>query len=167
MAVKMSSPQIIFKMKPIIKGLLLLALPLIASCNQTDTDTEYPVIDMSGSDAFPKNCQTVQRGQTFVFKATFSDNMALGSFSIDIHHNFNHHSHSTESETCTMGDVKTAVNPFVYIKSFDIDQATGNYVAEIPIEVPLDVDEGDYHFRVSLTDHEGWRTMKGISIKIE
>jgi hypothetical protein len=154
-------------MKKILKILFLTTLPLLASCNKTDTDTEYPVIDMSGSDAFPTNCQTVQRGQTFVFKATFTDNVALGSFSIDIHNNFNHHSHSTESEACTMEGEKVAVNPFVYIKAFNIDGATSQYVAEIPIEIPADIDQGDYHFRVSLTDHEGWSTMKGISIKIE
>ena len=34
------------------------------------------------------------------------------------------------------------------------------------IKVPENVDSGDYHFMILLTDEEGWQTIKGLSIKI-
>nr|WP_229206214.1 DUF4625 domain-containing protein [Dyadobacter fermentans] len=40
------------------------------------------------------------------------------------------------------------------------------HVANQQIDVPADIDPGDYHFMIRLTDKEGWQTIRGISIKI-
>lgn len=145
--------------------ILLLAL----SCNKDKEaiDTEYPTIDISSSDAFPVQCSTLQRGEAFVFKAKFHDNVALGSFSLDIHHNFDHHTHSTEFEECDLGPIKTPETPFLYIHSFDIQNGPKVYETAVEIEIPEDIDPGDYHFMIRVTDREGWQTMKGLSIKIQ
>ncbi|HWK56426.1 MAG TPA: DUF4625 domain-containing protein [Parapedobacter sp.] len=144
-----------------------MALALSCSKDAETVDTEYPVIDGNFAGAFPQQCGTVRRGETFVFRAKFSDNVALGSFSLDVHDNFDHHSHSTEVEACDMGPVKEAEAPFKYIKSFDIPGAPKTYEAEVAIAVPADVDPGDYHFLMRVTDREGWQTLRGLSIKIE
>ncbi|WP_031529297.1 DUF4625 domain-containing protein [Dyadobacter crusticola] len=130
-------------------------------------DIEYPVIDTAAPGSFPVQCSTVERGKAFTFKATFSDNIALGSYSIDIHHNFDHHTHSTEVSDCETDPVKKPVNPFLLIKSFDINDNQQRFEASQQIEVPADVDPGDYHFMIRLTDKEGWQTIRGISIKIK
>lgn len=138
------------------------------ACNQDETaiDTEYPVIDTSAPGTFPVQCSTLQRGEVFTFKATFSDNIAVGSYSLDIHHNFDHHSHSTEVSDCQTDPVKKPVNPFLLIKSFDITPGQQRFQASQQIEIPTDIDPGDYHFMIRLTDKEGWQTIRGISIKI-
>ncbi|GGB83296.1 DUF4625 domain-containing protein [Dyadobacter sediminis] len=135
--------------------------------DETGIDTEYPVIDANAPGTFPVQCSTVKRGEKFTFKAAFSDNMALGSYSLDIHHNFDHHTHSTEVSDCSTDPVKKPVNPFLLIKTFDIPESQKAYAAIQEIEVPADIDPGDYHFMIRLTDKEGWQTLRGISIKIQ
>lgn len=153
--------------KTIIRFLLIVFTTLGCSKDNETVDTEYPVIDITSGDAFPVQCSTLERGKTFTFKASFSDNVALGSYSLDIHHNFDHHTHSTEVNDCGLDAVKDPVNPLLYIKSFDIPGNPATYEASTEIDIPADIDPGDYHFMVRITDKEGWQTLKGLSIKIQ
>jgi hypothetical protein len=154
------------------KKLIIISLLIIASfsaCkkdNQETIDTEYPVIDVTATTAFPKQCSTVKRGEKFTFRAQLSDNSQLGSVSLDIHHNFDHHTHSTEVESCNMDPKKTPVKPFLMIQSYSIPTGSKAYEVQQEITVPSDIDPGDYHFMIRLTDREGWQTIKGLSIKI-
>ncbi|UKT64269.1 DUF4625 domain-containing protein [Pedobacter mucosus] len=147
----------------------LIAILFAGSCKkdeQAAIDTEYPVIDVTATTAFPKQCSVIKRGESFSFRALLSDNTALGSVSVDIHHNFDHHSHSTEVAGCDMGSVKTPLKPFLLIQSYPIPAGLGKFEIDQKITVPADVDLGDYHFLIRLTDKEGWQTIKGLSIKI-
>lgn len=150
-------------------GTLAIAIFTFWSCekdnDENSVDDEHPVIDLSG-DAFPVQCSTLKRGETFTFKTKFSDNVELGTYSIDIHHNFDHHTHSTEFEECDLQPKKEPVKPFLFIKSYDIPSGQKTYEAVQQIEVPADIDPGDYHFMISISDHVGWNTIKGLSIKI-
>ena len=130
-----------------------------------EIDTEYPTIDVSGT-AFPQQCSIIKKGERFIFKAKLADNVEIGSISIDVHHNFDHHSHSTEVNECSLGAIKQAVKPFLLIKDFSIPTGHKNYEIAQEISVPADVDAGDYHFLIRLTDKAGWQTLKGLSIKI-
>lgn len=142
------------------------------SCEKAvDIDNKKPEIDLSIQDAFPVSCDTLYFGETFILKIKFTDNVQLGSYSIDIHNNFDHHSHSTEITECSVAPVKTAVNPFTFIEDYDIDKGLKAYETNISITIPTGnttglFDDGDYHFFISLTDKEGWSTQKGLSIKI-
>ncbi len=129
-------------------------------------DTEKPTIDISAATAFPKQCSQIRRGSSFTFRAKLSDNVALGSYSIDVHHNFDHHSHSTEVEECTLEPIKKPVKPFVLVKSINIPGQPQQYDAQFQIDVPADVDPGNYHFMIQVTDQSGWSTQRGISIRI-
>lgn len=142
---------------------------LLVSCgkDKEPIDSEYPTIDITAPDAFPVQCSTVKRGERFTFRANFSDNVALGSYSLDIHHNFDHHAHSTEVQECDMEAPKTPSKPLVYIKTFDIPDNPATYQASAEIDIPTDIDPGDYHFMIRITDKEGWQTMRGLSIKIQ
>jgi hypothetical protein len=145
---------------------LLLLFSVFSACKKEESiDTTYPEINTT-NDAFPVQCSTLKRGEKFSFKATFSDNVELGSSSIDIHHNFDHHNHSTEVNSCNMEPVKVPLNPFVLIKTFPIGAGQKTYSINEEILVPLNADPGDYHFLIRLTDNAGWQTIKGISIKI-
>jgi len=156
------------KQKQLFTGLLSF-LVLLSACSKKDQetiDTTYPEIDVATASAFPKQCSEVQRGQPFTAKIHVSDNKELGSVSIDIHHNFDHHSHSTEVSACNMEAVKTPVKPMVLIQTIPVPGGQTNHVVEQVINIPADVDPGDYHFLVRVTDKEGWQTIKGLSFKI-
>jgi hypothetical protein len=156
-------------MKKQLIGILLILIVSISACkkdNNETVDTEYPVINTAGTTAFPKQCSTIKRGEKFIFLAQLSDNAQLGSVSVDIHHNFDHHTHSTEVESCGMDAKKTPVKPFLFIQSYSIPAGSKSYEIQQEITVPADIDAGDYHFMIRLTDKEGWQTIKGLSIKI-
>ncbi len=147
--------------------LLLLPIVFLFSCDSDDDiDTQKPEINISIANAFPVQCSELRRGETFTFRAAYSDNVALGSYGLDIHHNFNHHSHSTEVETCIENDDKTPVNPFVFFENYTIPDGNTGYIGEVNINIPNDVDTGDYHFVIKVTDKAGWQTIKGLSIDI-
>ncbi|RNI28475.1 DUF4625 domain-containing protein [Rufibacter immobilis] len=157
-------------MKKIIISMLATTLFLLSSCQGDEEevlDTEYPVIDTSFAGAFPVQCSTVKRGETFTFRVRLRDNLRLGSLSVDIHHNFDHHTHSTEVTECAMEPVKAPVKPFLLIKDFPIPEGQREYEGNYQIQIPADVDPGDYHFLIRLTDQEGWQTLKGLSIKVQ
>lgn len=149
--------------------LALFAVTTVFSACKKDAekiDTEYPTIDLTGT-AFPQQCAIIKKGEKFIFKARLNDNVELGSVSIDVHHNFDHHSHSTEVNDCDLGALKQAIKPFLLIKGFPIPTGQKTYDIAQEITVPADVDAGDYHFLIRLTDKTGWQTIKGISIKIK
>lgn len=150
--------------------MLLTCAGLFSSCSKDEAnpiDESYPLIDITAANAFPRQCSVVERGSMFTFRATFSDNVELGSVSVDIHHNFDHHSHSTEVTACEMESVKAAVKPFLLIQDYPLAAGLKSHVLEKEITVPADVDPGDYHFLVRVTDKAGWQTIKGISIKVK
>ncbi len=150
----------------------LCVLILFSSCGKDkEIDTDKPFIDISFPEAFPKNCDTIYFGESLNLRILLTDNSELGTFSIDIHHNFDHHSHSTEVTECNSDPVKDPVNPFIYIKDFDIPAGLKEHETNLSITIPSGdgngiYDEGDYHFFISLTDKEGWSAQKGLSIKM-
>ncbi|MCW3785200.1 DUF4625 domain-containing protein [Plebeiibacterium sediminum] len=156
------------------KKILFIAMltSLIIACSDSkDIDDIKPEIDTNVSFAFPKQCTTLYFGEDFNFSALFTDNIELGSYSISLHNNFDHHSHSTEVTECELGEIKTPVNPFTFIQDFEIPDNLTEYEANQSITIPTGdenglFDEGDYHFFISLTDKQGWSTQKGLSIKI-
>ena len=148
-----------------------LLLLILAGCNPVEIDDQKPVIDLSSEGAFPVSCDTLYLGESFTWKVSFTDNVELGSYSLEIHHNFDHHAHSTEVEVCDLDPVKDPANPFQTIMDFEIPAGSTEYNVSESIQIPQsdangDIDPGDYHFFISLTDREGWSVQKGLNIKI-
>ncbi len=150
----------------------IFVLLFLAACDKDhEIDREKPVIDLSIQGAFPLNCDTLYFGELLEMKVLFSDNAELGAYSIDIHHNFDHHSHSTEVTECALDPVKTPVNPFLLIEDYAIPAGMNAYETSLKVSIPTGsneglYDDGDYHFFISLTDKEGWSVQKGLSIKM-
>lgn len=148
----------------------LISLLLMACSDDNEDgkkDMEKPSIDMSFNNAYPKNCIVLYRGESFPFKAIFTDNQELGNYNIEIHNNFDHHSHSTDDVECDLEPKKTPVKAFVYNQDFTIPSGIKVFDANNEISIPSDVDTGDYHFMVRLTDKAGWQQLKAISLKIK
>ena len=146
--------------------IIIAALSACKKENKETIDTVYPEINVTEATAFPKQCSSVKRGEKFMFRALLTDNSQLGSVSLDIHHNFDHHTHSTEVASCGLDPQKIPVKPFLFIQSYSIPVGLKSYEVQQEITVPADIDPGDYHFMIRLTDKEGWQTIKGLSIKI-
>ncbi len=134
----------------------------LTGCKDEDIDDIYPEIQLLQ----PLNCDSAVVGTPLTIKALFTDNAELGAYSIDIHHNFDHHNHTTEMEQCVLSPQKTAVNPFNYIKSFEIEPGLKEKEVTLHIDLPAAVDTGDYHLMLRLTDREGWQSIKALSIKL-
>lgn len=146
--------------------LVLIFVMSFISCDDLDKDMELPGIDLTSADAFPQNCVSVYRGESFEFRFVLTDNVELGSYSIEMHHNFDHHTHSTSPVQCEFDPVKQAVKPFLFIRDFIIPEGKKEYQATGTILIPSDVDTGDYHFMIRVTDKAGWQTFRGLSVKI-
>lgn len=140
----------------------------IVSCStDEETDTLKPEINMETVDAFPKPCDTIYKGESFTFRAEFTDNVELGSFNLELHQNFDHHTHGSHQEICPVHPEKEPVNPFHFNRNYEIPLGSAAYNAEVSIDIPDDVDAGDYHFMVKVTDIEGWQGWQSVSLKIE
>ncbi len=148
---------------------ILFAFLAMSSCSGDDDneakDMEKPEIT-DGALPSPIDCEVYHKGDVIPFRYTFTDNAELGSFNIEIHNNFDHHTHSTSAGDCPLDPKKTPVNPWVYNEDTAIPGGLKTYDAKVDITVPDDVDTGDYHFMVRLTDKSGWQQLKAISIKI-
>ncbi len=151
---------------------LFIVTTLNACSDDEEIDTQKPVIDISISDAFPAHCSDIiYFGEPFTLRLKFSDNAELGTYSINIHNNFDHHSHSTEVTECELEAVKTPDNPFSLIEDYELPEGQTEYVTDLVVNVPSSgtngrFDEGNYHFQISLADKEGWSTLYGIGVKM-
>ncbi len=147
------------------KKYIILLVGFIWACesNEPEIDQIYPEVAVIS----PVSCQVFERGKSYTFSATFTDNQELGSYSFDFHDNFNHHSHGTSEENCTLDPIKKSENPFELVKIGTIPSGLKEYKAADTFEIPNNVDTGDYHFTVNLTDKAGWSTIKRISVKIK
>jgi len=155
-------------MKKLLSAIILLCA--LGACSDSDDDTKdttYPEITDAGIEASPLNCLLYQRGKVIPFKYVFMDNKELGSFNIEIHNNFDHHSHSTSAEECQFGEKKKPVNPWVFNQDYTIPENQRTYTASFDIPIPDDIDLGDYHFMIRLTDKAGCQQIKSVSIKID
>jgi hypothetical protein len=137
----------------------------LSSCkNEDEKDMQKPEIRMD----FPQNCKILQRGDSLIFHALFSDNAELGSYNIEIHHNFDHHSHSTDNAECEPEAKKQpSKDAWIFNRDYGIPAGRKEFEADIKIAVPAGIDTGDYHFMVRLTDRSGWQELKAASIKIK
>lgn len=151
--------------------LTLTLLCALCACSSSDDETEtkdmtYPVINITDIVAVPTDCQVFKRGDVIPFNYLFTDNMELGAYNIEIHHNFDHHTHSTSSVECPMEAKKAPVKAWVYNQDFTIPAGQRTFTARHDIAIPSDIDTGDYHFMVRLTDRAGWQQLHAVAIKI-
>ena len=147
---------------------LLSSLLLILSCSSDDNaiDEEKPTITINYDEGFPQACEELERGQTYNFKAKITDNKGLSSYSLDIHNNFDHHTHDDQLGGCVLDEKKDADNPLLVMDSYSIDEGGTAYEINLSITIPNDVDTGDYHCSYSVIDETGWQSRTSVDIKI-
>jgi len=146
--------------------LILLSVVSCSSGDDTEIDEEKPTISINYTGGFPQACEVLQRGQTYTFKAQATDNVALAAYSLGVHHNFDHHTHDDQGAQCELEDLKSAVDPLIYMENFSIEEGITSYEISIPFTIPEAVDTGDYHCTFSVIDETGWQSTTSIDIKI-
>ena len=169
-------------MKKIIFIFLTFSVMIIgfAACENSTKDTTPPVIDSASF--LPADCDIYYAGDTILVHFICSDDIELGSFNIEIHSNFDHHTHGTSASSCEYDeehpdegeeyleeDHAHGADEGAWVFNQDYTMARGMTMVTVShlIPVPEDAEEGDYHFMVRLTDRAGWQTFKAVAIHIE
>ncbi|WP_147678686.1 DUF4625 domain-containing protein [Algibacter pacificus] len=157
-------------MKYILKYIFIVSIILLTTaCSSDDSvekDKEKPTINVNYVSGFPQGCASLAKGETYNFRAMVTDNSALAAYSIDIHHNFDHHTHDDQITECQLSATKTPVKPFIFIENYTIEAGLTRYEINIPITIPNNIDAGDYHCSYSVTDETGWQSRTSVDIKI-
>ena len=158
------------KMKFTLKYICFLSFIIcIAACsddNSIDKDLDKPTITINYNEGFPQGCTELSRGETYNFRTQVTDNKELASYSIDIHHNFDHHTHDDQGVQCDLEAIKTAVNPLIFMENYSVEDGVMTHEINISITIPNDIDTGDYHCAYSVTDVTGWQSRTSVDIKI-
>lgn len=135
---------------------------LFASCSDDEViDTEKPAIivhEPHQEDAFAP-------GSELHVEASFTDNEELAAYKIEIHEDFDEHTHAI---------LKTShdLNPWNWEETFPIAAGLNSYDAvkhfQIPTEVNgMPISEGAYHLGIFVTDRSGNQQETFIKIHIE
>lgn len=159
-----------------------LIMSAITSCDNDDDktiDTEKPQINASIDGASPANAATFYFGEEIPVKLLLTDNAELGSFSVNIHNNFDHHSHSTEEEgeehhheEGEEHEEGEDGDAFQFTQDYTIPAGSKQFLIDTKISLPAKSDDGDeyeggdYHFMITVTDKAGFSTFKAFEIKI-
>ncbi len=148
-----------------------------SACENTAKDTTPPVIDEATF--LPADCDIYYLGDTLLVYFTCSDDTELGNFNIEIHNNFDHHTHGTSGVDCDEEEGEEhhheegehhheeVEGAWVYNQDFAIARGLKADTVDVEIPVPQDVLEGDYHFMLRLTDRAGWQTIKAVPIHLK
>jgi hypothetical protein len=124
-------------------GVLFLAF--LAACNKDDDSVPVDRTPPTVRDV-TLNDQTenivVQPGSTMHFDAVFEDDERLGQYKIDIHNNFDGHTHGRLAHT-----------PFEFSQTYDLIGRTQTVHEDIAI--PEDAAPGPYHFTLQFFDAAG------------
>ena len=141
------------------------------ACSSNDDsvkDTAKPVITDEGITANPVDCQVYNRGESISFRYRFTDNQELGNYNLEIHNNFDNHTHGTQGQSCELDQKKEATkNAFYYNKDFSIPSGSKAYDASQEIKIPATAEPGDYHFVIRVTDQTGNQQIRAMAIKIK
>lgn len=151
------------------KTIYLLVLVILASAciEEKDTEMEQPVLELLS----PAPCDTLYFGESFNYRVKITDNTGLGNISMDLHHNFGHHSHGSH-ESCNMDAQKDAIHPYSNNWIFSLPENRKEYILDTLIMLPemkndtTFYDFGDYHFHIYATDNDGYQAFTSLDVKL-
>ncbi len=110
----------------------------------TVTERSVSVVTASLCGASYDNVLRIATGEVLQMKIRFQSNSVLSQYKIDVHSNFDCHTH---------GRVVAASNPWKLSKTVDLAGTDTIITEDIP--VPADASAGNYHFMIRLLDATG------------
>jgi len=156
-------------------SLILLGAAAFTSCEKDDVDNEKPVIRLIA----PEEDEEIRPGSDIHFDVEFSDNVALGSYKVNIHWGEDHTHSATlstraeeegepferpwlEKEFIALGDEPIAGKRSVTVHHHHI--VIPETITVDGVEKPIK--EGHYHFMVHCIDEAGLETFVAREIVI-
>jgi hypothetical protein len=135
----------------LLKFLLVIVLAGFAACSDENADTEVPEITLHS----PADHDHFHKGDEILFDVTLTDNIALRQLKVDIHYGGDH-THKKSRPAGELWDFDTIIN--LSGRSARIT---------FPIAIPADIEEGEYHLSVYVTDESGNEAFEVVDIEIE
>ncbi len=126
------------------------------ACKKEPTDTTKPVIDLIAPEDHSMYLTGDENGVHF--EMNLSDNDLVKSYKIDVHNNFDGHSHARDLR---LGDDKT--KPFSFNKEYTVNQRNA-HIHHHDIKIPADATPGEYHLLVYCVDRSGNESMVARTI---
>lgn len=150
-----------------LKSLSLIALFLfcMTACEQADTVPPTIVVASLEEDA------AIKAGEELCVQVTFTDNKALSAYKINIHPNFNGHSHAPMRQEnparAASEESKTVDFEITLTSASQNDPLTGtNCFRDIDIDIPDNATPGNYHLLIYCTDAAGNEMYVAQDLKI-
>lgn len=146
--------------KLLLAGIIAISAINFISCEKDEIDDMAPVINLIA----PENDEPVKPGSEIHFEVVFSDNVALGSYKVNIHGAFDSHGHNAAVTRATDDSVayeKTWLETeFIAAGEEPISGKRLATVHHHKIKIPTDFNKkplksGYYHFMVYCTDKSG------------
>ncbi len=143
------------------KKIILLALITLVlfSCKEADTTAPKIVV------ATPQQNAAVKAGEELCIQVTFTDDVALNSYKINIHPNFNGHAHNKIGQTSPGNtiDFETTIT-----SESRNDKLSGKECfRDIDIDIPDNATTGKYHLLIYCTDLAGNEAYIAQDLSIE
>jgi hypothetical protein len=131
---------------------------------KTDIDNEPPSIALNNFSAsmssgeicgqLETNVFFLQSGEVFSFQATFSDNIGLSQYKIDIHQNFDCHGHGEgATPALALPNRENSTEDWFLIQIDDLEGR--EQIRQFALSVPDHVTAGNYHFSIQVLDEAG------------
>ena len=134
--------------KNLFLSLSLIVLPLAStSCGSDDGDTTKPTINVTSPEEDAELLIGDEDG--VLFEASFSDDVLLKSYKLEIHNAMNGHTHGTPK-------LKESTVYFTFNKTYEISGGVNNIkISHRDIKIPANATPGHYHLMVYVTDAAG------------
>lgn len=142
-------------MKNKILYLIPMLLLFITACSDDDEnilDTESPSITVNE----PTEGEVFEAGGEMHFDILLSDNEMLASYRVEIHNNFDGHSHGSVMKSNGEFTRQSAdVTPWSYNETYEIEGNQTTFEDHQHIEIPENAAEGAYHLGIVVIDAAG------------
>lgn len=143
-------------MKNYLKILIaLLTVTAFTACSDDDDslDSEKPVIMLND----PEEGEVFAIGEDLHFDIELTDNQGLASYKVDIHNNFDGHTHSTlpNNGINPINKQEADEEPWSFNQTFQITGNPRTFDAHEHIQIPEGVAEGEYHLGIIVVDAAG------------
>ena len=136
-----------------------------SACEQADTVPPTIVV------VSPEDDASIEAGEKLCVQVTFTDNKALSAYKLNIHPNFNGHSHAPMRQEnpsrAASEESKTVDFEITLTSASQNDPLTGtNCFRDIDIDIPANATPGNYHLLIYCTDAAGNEMYVAQDLKI-
>ncbi|WP_159517539.1 DUF4625 domain-containing protein [Sunxiuqinia indica] len=138
----------------------IFTIAILSSCNKDEVDNTQPIITIDE----PMENDTLYIGSDAHFECDFSDDTELSSYKIEIHNDFDEHSHV---KSISIEEDSVA---FSYQNSWSFDEGLKNtHIHHHEIVIPETIGgvrtaQGNYHFGIYCTDIAGNESHQFIDV---